>query len=614
MRTILFSFFIFSQLIFANTPPGPGLPSQSGHSGQFLTTNGTSPSWTAAGGGSGTVTSVSASVPSFLTIAGSPVTTSGTLAISYSGTALPLANGGTGQTSAANALTALGGLKTDFSNMSSSSAANHNLFFDTGTFAVIGTKDANDTTQALVVQGGNSTIGVGAEIILQGGQGATGGGNATLQAADATAALGDGGTAWVIGGTPGAGGNPGNVKLATSTGGQISFSKGDIVTIGLPWVSTSSGGNGNYQILGVAGGGTGIASGTSGGVPYFSSSTAIGSSGALTADQVILGGGAGVAPHTLTAGSQYQVLRMGASTPAYGSIDLSQSAAVTGTLANANTTATNANTASAIVARDGSGNFIAGTITAALTGAASGNLSATANNHGLLISGSANVATVLAPASVSTKYLRSNGSSADPTWEDLSSSWIVKAKISGATPSIPVNGSLGDITDAGLTMTPDAMSAAAGITCSSTNAAATPTTSTSTCAAGSEDIGINFALPGPGIYEACFQGGTYFALSAANVYVQFSYGVVETPTAAQTISTDGNYSAFILGAPTGSRFGTGISLFNCSQFDWRGSTAGTVKAVRLFEKEGNTDGSPSQQLLCNAGIASEVCTWTIKRI
>lgn len=40
-------------------------------------------------------------------------------------------------------------------------------------------------------------------------------------------------------------------------------------------------------------------------------------------------------------------------------------------VSNAETTATNANTASAIVARDGSGNFIAGTITAALTGNAS---------------------------------------------------------------------------------------------------------------------------------------------------------------------------------------------------------------------------------------------------
>jgi hypothetical protein len=49
-------------------------------------------------GGSGTVTSVAASVPAFLSVSGSPVTTTGTLAISYSGTALPVANGGTGIT------------------------------------------------------------------------------------------------------------------------------------------------------------------------------------------------------------------------------------------------------------------------------------------------------------------------------------------------------------------------------------------------------------------------------------------------------------------------------------------------------------------------------------
>jgi len=46
----------------------------------------------------GTVSSVAATVPAFLSIAGSPITTSGTLAITLSGTALPVANGGTGLT------------------------------------------------------------------------------------------------------------------------------------------------------------------------------------------------------------------------------------------------------------------------------------------------------------------------------------------------------------------------------------------------------------------------------------------------------------------------------------------------------------------------------------
>jgi len=53
---------------------------------------------TASGGGGGTVTSVAATVPTFLSITGSPITTTGTLAFGYSGTALPVANGGTGVT------------------------------------------------------------------------------------------------------------------------------------------------------------------------------------------------------------------------------------------------------------------------------------------------------------------------------------------------------------------------------------------------------------------------------------------------------------------------------------------------------------------------------------
>ena len=49
-------------------------------------------------GGSGTVTSVAATVPTFLSVSGSPITSSGTLAVTLSGTALPVLNGGTGVT------------------------------------------------------------------------------------------------------------------------------------------------------------------------------------------------------------------------------------------------------------------------------------------------------------------------------------------------------------------------------------------------------------------------------------------------------------------------------------------------------------------------------------
>ncbi len=59
------------------------------------------------GKGVGTVTSVAMTVPSFLSVSGSPVTSTGTLAVTLSGTALPIANGGTGQTTKAPAFDAL---------------------------------------------------------------------------------------------------------------------------------------------------------------------------------------------------------------------------------------------------------------------------------------------------------------------------------------------------------------------------------------------------------------------------------------------------------------------------------------------------------------------------
>jgi len=70
--------------------------------GTNVTVTGTWPNQTIAATGTGTVTSVAATVPSLFSISGSPITTSGTLAMTYSGTALPVVNGGTGETSYTN--------------------------------------------------------------------------------------------------------------------------------------------------------------------------------------------------------------------------------------------------------------------------------------------------------------------------------------------------------------------------------------------------------------------------------------------------------------------------------------------------------------------------------
>lgn len=74
--------------------------------------------------------------------------------------------------------------------------------------------------------------------------------------------------------------------------------------------------------LGVANGGTGLTSGTSGGIPYYSGSTTIASSAALTANRLVIGGGAGAAPSVVgSLGSTTTVLHGNASgAPTFGAI------------------------------------------------------------------------------------------------------------------------------------------------------------------------------------------------------------------------------------------------------------------------------------------------------
>lgn len=98
--------------------------------------------------------------------------------------------------------------------------------------------------------------------------------------------------------------------------------------------------------------------------------------------------------------------------------------ATAGKVSNSATTATNANTASAIVARDGSGNFTAGTITADLTGLAS---KASNINGGLIgaipYQSAANTTSLLTGNTSSTKqYFTQTGTgtaSAAPAWASV---------------------------------------------------------------------------------------------------------------------------------------------------------------------------------------------------
>jgi hypothetical protein len=88
-----------------NNPAGLKYPTSDGTPNQIIKTDGSGNLTfvTPASPGTGTVTSVAMSVPTFLTVTGSPIVGAGTLAVTLSGTALPVANGGTGLTSSSTA-------------------------------------------------------------------------------------------------------------------------------------------------------------------------------------------------------------------------------------------------------------------------------------------------------------------------------------------------------------------------------------------------------------------------------------------------------------------------------------------------------------------------------
>ena len=134
-----------------------------------LTTTGTSgaatligstlniPQYTGGGGGSGTVTNVALTAPSIFSVSGSPVTTSGTLALTYSGTALPLANGGTGATTADGALTNFGASAVGKSLFSLTNSVS-DKFIKVNSNNTITLLNASDTRTAIGVPSSATTI------------------------------------------------------------------------------------------------------------------------------------------------------------------------------------------------------------------------------------------------------------------------------------------------------------------------------------------------------------------------------------------------------------------------------------------------------------------------
>lgn len=102
-------------------------------------------------------------------------------------------------------------------------------------------------------------------------------------------------------------------------------------TARLPWLT---GGTGADPVLGAY---TLPASVTSGGIPCFTSTTAESSSALLTANTLIVGGGAGVCPSSLGAGTSTTVLH-GGSPPSYGAVANADMATMAANTTKANAT------------------------------------------------------------------------------------------------------------------------------------------------------------------------------------------------------------------------------------------------------------------------------------
>lgn len=112
-------------------------------------------------------------------------------------------------------------------------------------------------------------------------------------------------------------------------------------------------------------GGTGLAAGTSGGVPYFDSTSTMASSGTLTANQIVLGGGAGGAPTVVgSLGTATTVLHGNASgAPTFGPVSLTADISGILPLANGGTNA-------ALTASNGGLVYSSGSALAILAGTA----------------------------------------------------------------------------------------------------------------------------------------------------------------------------------------------------------------------------------------------------
>lgn len=212
-----------------------------------------------------------------------------------------------------------------------------------------------------------------------------------------------------------------------------------------------SGGGGSspmtWGTLTVGGGGTGLAGGTSGGIPYFASSTTMASSAALTNHALVVGGGTGASPYSLAAGGAGTLLTgqgaaadpsfsltptLGVAGSSAGSLSFANSSTsfITSVRASSSTSAAwtftlppTAGTSGYILQTDGAG------VTSWVAQAGSGTVNSGSTNQ--LAWYSANGTAVSGLASAASSVLLTNGSSV-PAWSAISNDNFTQyARLSG---------------------------------------------------------------------------------------------------------------------------------------------------------------------------------------
>jgi hypothetical protein len=333
----------------------------------YLRGDGTWSTVSGGGGGSGTVTSVSQTFTGgLISVSGSPITTSGTLALTVAGTSggVPYFSSSSTWASSsaltANALVIGGG----------AGAAPSTTATGTGILTFLGTPSSANLAAAITDETGSGSLVFSTA--------PTFGTDITVGTASSSTGIVNlkGTTSGTVGVSVADAAGTWTLKLPTTAGtnGYVLSTDGTGVT---SWIATSGGGGtvtsvsqtftgGLISVSGspITGSGT-LAltvAGTSGGIPYFSSASTWATSAALTANAIVIGGGAGAAPSTITTGTGV-VTALGVNTGSAGAFVVNGGALGTpssGTLTNCTSVPVNQATGVLPVANGGTNASSAG--------------------------------------------------------------------------------------------------------------------------------------------------------------------------------------------------------------------------------------------------------------